>query len=276
MNDRYASVNKYDQQIGTWETFGTKVASGSAGAVGMQVYSGGVNDVVYIIVTYVAGNPYLFKSDGGGGWVNLGSPSSNGVNPTLALSDDGTPYAAYLDTNNNYKIYLKKYSGGWVSQGGAISSSAPMDNNIALKIHGNIPYIAYCEYSVTNESWGAVKVKKYVSNSWQNVGSVADDGSGLSLDVFDDGSPDGVPYIAYADQSNSFELVVKMFNKSLNRWDQIGGYISTYPASASLFPGYSVIRVVEAGRPYVSYHYTTNPDPWALDKNTNAIVKKYE
>ena len=270
-------VKNYNQPMGTWESFGTDVASGAAGSVGMQVYSDGINDVVYLSIRSGMGVCNIYKSDGGG-WINLGRPSTNMENETMAIAKDGTPYIAYSDMNDNGKIKVTKYSSGnWVSQGGAISDYGPADYQIALKIHGNIAYIAFCEYSTaTNEAWGPVRVKKYVSGIWKDVGSVADYGASLSLDVFDDGTGYGVPYIAYADQSNGFKLVVKMYNNNFDRWDQIGGYVSSYPASASLFPGYSVIRVVEAGRPIVSYHFTTNPDPLYWSKNDNAIVYKYQ
>lgn len=279
-NDRKVKVKTYNEAIGTWEPFLTDVASGFAGNLSkMQIYSDGVNDTVYLAVPFLSGNCYVYKSQGGG-WVNLGGLSSNIGSSNIALAEDGTLYAAYIDYNDSGKIKVKKYSAGsWISQGSGISISGLTEfGGISLKAHGNIPYVAYCErlLGTSEVTRGPVKVKKYVSTTWQDVGSITFEGSGLSLDVYDDGLLEGTPYIAFADRWNNDKLVVKRFNNSLNRWEQVGGYISSYPASRDFFPGISMIQVVEAGKPYVSFHYTTDPDPWSFNKNIEAAVYKYE
>jgi hypothetical protein len=78
--------------------------------------------------------------------------------------------------------------------------------------------------------------------SWQNVGGTATNGSTYNNSMY---IYNGIPYVAYEDDSNGYKISVVRFYNGI--WEQVGGYVSTGSGDKpSIF--------VYNGTPYIAYY----------------------
>jgi hypothetical protein len=172
----------------------------------------------------------------------------------LAFAPDGTPYRSYDSSNT---IWVEKYDGSsWSNVGAGITADGPYNAPLAFAPDGTL-YIAY-----RDSVGGAHKltVKKYDGSNWVTVGNAGFSGSlgddsgyrgDLSLTV----DPDGVPYVAFRDVSNSEKVTVMRYDGSA--W----ATVNTEPN-----PGrYPKVMIAPSGTLYLGY----------LSGNT-ATVRKYD
>ncbi|MFC6999062.1 CARDB domain-containing protein, partial [Rufibacter roseus] len=171
-------------------------------------------------------------------WEVVGTPNfSQGVanRTTFALAPDGTPYVAFVDSqeeyNENYELVIMKYYGGsWVKVGSTKGFEGSdyytsFDNvwniSIAFSADGT-PYVGFAQ---AGSSQG-LTVIKYNGSKWAAVGgsSFPSEGSGgyLSLVI----APDNTPYIAYQELNTNLNgdfagrITVRKYNGS--SWDVVG------------------------------------------------------
>jgi hypothetical protein len=141
--------------------------------------------------------------------VPVGSPgfSAGGVNYiTMAIDSNNTPYVAYQDAGNGYRVTVMRFnSTAWVpvgcigfSAGEALFTAIAIDRN-------NTPYVAYQDIANNVRA----TVMKFNGSSWVPVGNpgfspshVAD--TTIALDK------NNIPYIAYHDIDNDINRVVVM------------------------------------------------------------------
>ncbi|RKP46277.1 hypothetical protein D7Z26_24665 [Cohnella endophytica] len=204
------------QNGGDWET------------VGGDFFSGGAAD--YVSLKIDNGTIYVAYSDGAnsgratvkklnnGSWETVGgaavSPASAG-NVSLYI-DGGTPYVAYTDGANSWKGTVMKYddANGWTQVGNDTFSGSTSANYLSLYVDHGTPYVAYYYMAIPN-FYSVMKKLDAESGSWVTVGNGPFWNSSISAtSVY---VLDGVPYVAYYDQS---KVVVKRPNES--GWEKVG------------------------------------------------------
>ena len=203
---------------------------------------------VYNGVPYVACNAttgvYIKKYNSG--WTTVGSllPINDAQDVDLKI-ENGNIYLAGIDSVGHvFKIF--KYDGSSWSQ---LGTSPGTGTRLCMSVKNNIPYI-----TVNNSG---LQIKKFDGTSWVNVGTLPSitisSGEAMALNIYDDGSADGIPYIAYIDGSG---LQVKKYEGGA--WLNVGGIIGS--------GGHDLNINIHNGNPYVSYN------DWISEK---AEVRRY-
>ncbi len=170
-----------------------------------------------ISLAFSGDTPYVAYSDGSNGyratvmklgatgWEYVGVPgfsAAGGSFTSLAFSGS-IPYVAYKDEANNSKTTVMRYTGGGTTGWEAVGSagfSAGEAWYISLAFSGTTPYVAYKD----GGSSGRATVMRYTGSGttgWEAVGP-----AGFSTgeaDYLSFAFGDGVPYVAYVDQSHS-------------------------------------------------------------------------
>jgi CSLREA domain-containing protein len=162
---------------------------------------------------------------------------------SLAFDDNGTPYVAYRDAGNSYKVTVMKFDalmGNWVTVGPA-GFSVYQVQYTSLSIFNGTPYVAFMDWSQSNR----VTVMVFDGSSWVTVGPAgfsAGSVSDVSL-AFDD---NGTPYVAYRDSINGFgKGRVMKFNGS--SWVPVGS------PGFSADDAFHISLAIANGTPYVAY-----------------------
>lgn len=101
-------------------------------------------------------------------WNSVGTPGFS--NPTQFLTsamDGDTPYVAFRDWGNGYKLSVMKYNGStWEFVGSpAFYSGADVANSIV--IHAGVPYVGFAD----GNNGGKATVMRFNGSSWEFVGS---------------------------------------------------------------------------------------------------------
>ena len=177
------------------------------------------------------GAAHVMKFDGSS-WVDVGAPNfSTGqiLGMSLAFDENETPYVAYSDATNCYKITVMKFDGSsWIvvgasgfSQGVGSFATLTFDNN-------GIPYVAFrdqgaCVYSSWPNGFRA-SVMKFDGSNWVYVGAPgfstlggSADGASYTYICFDNNN---TPYISYNDNASGFNATVQKFDGT--NWLYVG------------------------------------------------------
>ena len=222
------------------------------------------------------GAPFVaYKDDGNGGkatvmkydgsaWVTVGSAGFSAgaaMYTSLSFAPDGSPFVAYKDGANGGKATVMKYNGSaWVTVGSAgFSAGAAMNTSLSFAPDGS-PFVAYEDGG--NSSKATVMKYDAANSKWVVVGSAgfsADMASYTSLSF----APDGAPYVAYQDESNSGKITVMKYDAATAKWVTVGsaGFSASYANCISLF-------FKPDGVPYVAYQDSGN--------SAKATVMKYD
>jgi hypothetical protein len=196
-------------------------------------------------------------------WTPVGKVgfTSNAVGiPSMALDKNGTPYIAFLSSNDSHYITVMKYDGNkWVnvgltSLGTAAYYGAALD--IAIDTSG-IPYVAFNDSAANTK----LTVKKYNGSDWVNVGTVGfSPGYAFFISMSFD-KKTNTPYVVFEDGANNSKATVMKFNGS--QWTTVGK--AGFSAGQS---DWTSIDIDTSGTPYVVYQDATlNPRA--------AVAKKY-
>ncbi len=128
-------------------------------------------------------------------WNSVGTPGFS--NPTQFLTsamDGDTPYVAFRDWGNGYKLSVMKYNGStWEFVGSpAFYSGADVANSIV--IHAGVPYVGFAD----GNNGGKATVMRFNGSSWEFVGSPGfsiGDAGWLQLNI----ANNGTPYVAFSE-----------------------------------------------------------------------------
>jgi len=206
------TVMRYDGS--SWVTVGDPdFSAGGVNHTSLAFAPDGTPYVAYQDSSTVDGYKATVMKFDGTSWVTVGNAgfTSGQVSYTsLAVSQDGTPYLAFVHESNWYKATLMKFSDGvWSEVGGPGGFSAGLASNTSLAIAPDgTPFVAYPDNS-TNR----LIVMKYSNSSWIPVGyaEIFAQSNSPSL-MF---SLDGTPCIAFTDYANNFKAtVIKLNNGS--------------------------------------------------------------
>lgn len=144
-----------------------------------------------------------------GTWQLVGDAGFASAEYNLGIEADmnGTLYAL-VSANNVCNVYQKTPSGSWTNYGN-LNDQGYM-GRIRIGSDGLTPYVAY-------SMEGPVKVKKYVSGSWVQIGTSPASGVqiGFDLDIND------VPYVALMDFGSNYKGICYKYNGST--WEMVGG-----------------------------------------------------
>ena len=213
------------------------------GSIGLEFDA---SNTPYILYPSASGI-LVVKKHSGGVWQDVGSSvatnnSYNGIGK-LKIASDGTPYVAYNESGIS-KAIVKKFDGSsWVNVGTPNVLSTPYTSTPIIEIAfggGNIPYILFNESST-------YYLRKYISNTWVTVATLSNVSSTtnpVKLAI----STDGIPYVAYIENSTSKLALKKHYNGA---WSNVGNtpYLSTsttsdpaleIDAAGNIFTAYTV------------------------------------
>jgi hypothetical protein len=273
------TVMKY---TGTGASGWESVIDGSWNPLGMTVVSLAVGSDNTLYVAYIDNNmkaTVMKKYAGTGTWGLVGTgdfSSGDTVDDTIGdirIAIDrsvvpNVPYVFFRDLSSaiSKKATVMKYTGsgthnGWDLVGTAgFSTGKASDISFAVDSHG-VPYAAYVDGSSSKAT-----VMKYTGNGtsgWENVGS---DGfsAGSAFDTSIAFDSNNVPYVAYADASNSYKTRVMKFNGT--SWETVGsaGFSAGEAECTS-------IAMNGSGVPYLIYKDGGNSNKATVMKLNGAI-----
>lgn len=193
------------------------------------------------------GRPYVAYTDGpggskatvqhwtGSGWTALGGPAFTGFRayqinlsitkagvPIIAYIADGTYNGATLDS----RIVVQKYNGNtfqWERLGAANVWNNKV-NTLAMALDSTgVPHLVFDDQP-TGGAHGLNALRLRTNGSWQRLGTAGflKSPDAYSLAVRMAMSTDGVPYIAFAQQSSG-TLGVRRWNAASSSWDNVCG-----------------------------------------------------
>ncbi len=198
--------------------------------------AGGVYDAYLPVVVH--GGPWWQEvgagSASGGGISNTPVESSD---PSIAIAPDGTPYVAWQDGGGEAQIYVKRWNGQtWEEVGSGSASGGGISNTNGLSQRPSIaiapdgkPYVTW-DYFNPYEGSTEIYVRMWDGQDWVEVGEGSASGGGIS-NTFSESSfspviaiaPDGTPYVAWSDYSDSgygYQIYVRAWNGS--SWGEVG------------------------------------------------------
>ncbi|MCL7752542.1 T9SS type A sorting domain-containing protein [Polaribacter sp. Z022] len=206
----------------TFDNFGTRVSLSENGkTLAISAVLNGLNAFSYVRV---------YKNESGV-WTQIGSDiktniEGDGVGFNLKLSANGN-VLALSSINNTVRIY-ENISGEWVQKGKNINGDIfthYTQDGIDLSFDGNIVVIG--ESSSYNIDLGSVKVYKFISDTWTQIGNSIEgkegnDHLGYSVSISSNGN-----IIAISAPNLSHENIgfVRVYKNISNSWVQIGSDI---------------------------------------------------
>ncbi|WP_169458036.1 hypothetical protein [Ottowia thiooxydans] len=224
----------------------TSLALGLDGRPYVAYMDGARGDKATVMRLNVAGTAW--ETVGGAGF------SEGGVyDISLAFAPDGQPYVAYQDGAHRGKASVMRLNSAgtaWETIGGSgFSEGTVSDTSLAFGPDGR-PYVAFMDYGIR----GRARVMRLngAATEWESVG-----GAGFSANVavftslaF---SPEGKPYVAYADTAHGGKASVMRLNSMGTAWESVGG--AGFSAGNAVSPS---LAFGPEGKPYVAYASEAN------------------
>jgi hypothetical protein len=169
-----------------------------------------------------------YASSGG-----ISNNSANSNAPSLAVDLEGKPIVAWWDqSGGNSEIYVRAWDGlSWIELGANSASEGGISNNEGFSI---VPSIAtspngthYVAWYDNSDGDYEIYVRRWDGSNWEEAGTGYASGGGISNNTGASYwpalaiAPDGMPYVAWADDSNgNYEIYVRAWNGS--NWVEVG------------------------------------------------------
>jgi len=228
-NDKKATVMKYNNSTSSWQLVGTE--GFSDGQVQHPTIAFDSTNTLY--AAYRDGgndNGATVKKLNENIWEDVGTPgfseaSIDYIKITFSNYND-TPHVIYQDWGTaNGKATVMQYSSqleDWTELGGvSVGISDSYASFTDISIENTDVYVAYKDgsSSVEGTNGGAATVKKFTfSDSWKDLGNPGfSDGevNYVDLELYN-----GVPYLAFQDKANGYEITVMKYNGT--NWEVVG------------------------------------------------------
>lgn len=155
------------------------------------------------------------------GWSAVGQPGfteSYATKNKIAIDQNGTIYVAFSDVNHVGSASVMKYTeqDGWDFVGSPGFSPANL-SSLDLQLDANgVPYVAL------NSSYRLTVMKHNdQSGEWTSIGNTENILGGAGGSILAIG-PDGIPYVAFSDNSGGFRLSVISYNEEDDSWSFVG------------------------------------------------------
>ncbi|WP_162309378.1 InlB B-repeat-containing protein [Cohnella abietis] len=231
-------------------------------------YSDPERTLVYDFTTPVTSDITLYAKWMMTTWLDLGELGENRVIKASNIVFDrrGTPYVAYVNSDSyeirDFQVFVMKYEEGEWRVVGDLPAAAfyTNDSNHTKKLEITLAmdsedtlYVAYYGKSQT------LIVKKYIGDTWEDVGSIPKAGFGASI-AFDKA---GTPYMSYIEEVSSTVRYVNVVKYTTGKWVQID--------RIKAFSYKTVIALDPSDTPYVFYAF--EPSEGAYYRTA---VMKYE
>ncbi len=240
----------------SWVMIGASGFSTSASGTVMSFDSNNIPYVAYLDYGTSAAPKATVKKFVGSSWVTVGTPSTlaGQVSFFAFVFYGSTPFVAYTDANNSYKLSVKRFDGSnWIPVGNT-NVSTNTAAYISIASNGT-PYVAYED----GGQGGKATVKKYNGQSWVTVGV-----EGFSAGPAENTAialSGGTPYVTFED-SNTKKGTAMLFNGS--NWVVAGSSGSFTGTGTNLFPSLASNN----NMPYYAYSDGSN--------GGKATVKKFD
>ena len=252
-------VFEFNNPTNTWIQKGqTITGQGNFDFSGWSVSLSSDGSIVALGATYndnsgdQAGNVRVFQYDGmSSNWIQIGS-DINGENPgdqfgqKVRLSADGSLVAissTYYNTNTGFVQVYHNQSGTWEQLGGNINGEVTNEQSgqgIDLSSDGMILAVGAFGNSTNGASSGQVRVYKYFTNTWTQIGSsvngmAANDWSGWDVCLSSDGSKVAIsaPQNDGNGKANSGQARVFDMSSVLSTKDFVVSNFAIYPNPAT-------------------------------------------
>jgi hypothetical protein len=269
-NDNKATVMKYNNSTSSWQRVG--IIGFSDGAVLNPTIAFDSNNTLYAAYRDGGnGNGATVKTFNGSTWEDIGTPgfSEASIDYIKIAFYQDIPHVIYQDWGTaNGKATIMQYSSKyneWYTLGGVsvgFSNGYAYYTNIEIDDNFNV-YAAYKDGS--ND--GNVTVKSYSYTSpWTNVGTPAfSDGevNFVDLELYN-----GVPYVAFQDKANGWEITVMKYNGT--SWEVVGQKGFTEDGEDYLSAEEVSLKIDSEGNIYVATLHDQYSDSFIVYKYTNS------
>ncbi|MDW7669398.1 MAG: S-layer homology domain-containing protein [Bacillota bacterium] len=276
-NDSKATVMKYADS--SWQVVGT--TGFSDGQVEHPTIAFDSTNTPYAAYRD-GGNSYgaTVKKFNGSNWVDVGTPgfSEDKIDYIkIAFSNyNDTPHVIYQDQGSVAlgRATVMQYSSQtsqWENLGGVsvgVSDSKAFFTDIVINSNNDV-YIAYKDgsTSIPESNGGAVTVRKFsFGGTWQDVGLPAfSDGevNYVDLEMYN-----GVPYVAFQDKANEYEITVMKYNGT--NWEVIGDKGFTEDGYSYLYAEEVSLKIDSDGNLYVATLHDQYFDSFIVYKYINS------
>lgn len=183
---------------------------------------------------------------------------------SLAIDSNNVPYISYTFYSEGYHIVVKKFENDNWETIGEVSLNAWVHNSFLVLDSDNTPYLAYVTLENVSDSH-KITVKKFESNSWQEVGETV-----IDVESFFFGfalNSQNIPYMAYIEESNNFNNNITVKKLEENNWQTVGE-IDT----SGNYHWFFSLTFDNNDIPYLSYTSEISNNPLTMV----AIIKKFE
>jgi hypothetical protein len=179
----------------------------------------------------------------------------------VALDSDENPHISYYDETNGSLKYAYRNGTQWVIQ--TIDSGGDVGQYTSIDIHesdenGDLPRISYYDITNTNLKNAYFTGTQWVIETIDNAGDVGRFSS-LALDK------DGIPHVAYYDESSASELTLKYAYWDVKANNNAGGWVidtvdPNFSERASIGIGSYASIAVRDNKVHIAYYDQGNMD----------------
>lgn len=240
------------QTTASWEVVGTAgFSAGPAGFTSLAFGPEGRPYVAYVDTAHGDRASVMRLNSAGTAWETVGRAgfSEGGANETsLAFGPEGKPYVAYRDLAHDGRASVMRLNSAgtaWETVGRAgFSAGSVSDTSLAFSPDGR-PYVAFMDFGIRAK--GRVMRLNATGTAWEAVGgSVLSERAAVFTSLAF--SPEGRPYVAFADTGHGSRARVVRLNNTGTAWESVGG--GGFSADTAICTS---LAFGPDGKPYVAF-----------------------